>query len=139
LEKALKLGEKILFRGGDISFIQFSVSKDKHLIIMIPLSASISYAKPVTWARFFIETRYHKITLSPEEETRLREIPELRDALVKITSKKKTRPERFIEKDLGTDAKKASEIMEEVFIEVFQTEQDYKVTHTFADFRNIQW
>jgi hypothetical protein len=139
LEKALKLGEKILFRGGDISFIQFSISKDKHLIMMIPLSVSIAYAKPVTWAKFFIETRYHKIALSAEQETRLREISELRDAPVKITSKKRPSPERFIETDLGTDVKRASEIVEEVFIEVFQTEQEYKVTHTFADFRNIQW
>ena len=139
LKNLLESGGKILFRGGDVGFLQFSVSKDKHLIVMIPLSVSIPYAKPATWARFFMKTQHHKITLSAEEEARLREISGLRNAPVKVISKKKPSPERFIEKDLGTDIKRASEITEDVFIKVFQVESDYKVIHASADFRKIRW
>jgi len=137
LEKILQSGEKILFRSGDM-FVQFNVAEDKHLVMMIPLSVSIPYAKPVTRVRFFMKTRYHNIVLSAKQEVRLREIPELQNAPVKITSKRKTLPERFIEIDLGTDVKRASEIAEKV-IQIFHSESDYELIHTYADFREIRW
>ncbi|MBC8228355.1 hypothetical protein H8E77_02255 [bacterium] len=137
LEKVLKSGETILFRSEEM-FVQFNVSNEKHLAIIIPLSVSIPYAKPATWARFFMETKYHKIALSDEDEVRLREIPELRGAPVKITSKRKPNPERFIEADLGNDVKRASEIAAEI-IKIFQPGPNDEVSHTYADFRKIRW
>ena len=139
LTQSLRSGKTVVFRGGDVGVIQFSISQNKHLIMTIPLLVSIPYAKPATWVRFFMKTQYHNIALSVEQADRLREIPELRGSQVKVNSDKKTSLKSFIEIDLETNVKKASKIMEEIFRKAFQLESDYKVIYTFADLRNIRW
>ena len=132
-------GGEVIFSGGK-GFVRFRISEDGSIAVLVPVSASIPCALPVSLARFFIpeKHKFHNIRLTSHETQLLEEMDAIQGAVEREIEFSGGTPHIFMEAELGSDVSRASMLAESILTDVFQIGSDRLEIYA-GEYRKFRW